>query len=147
MNIREPELADIPVWSKMRKELWPDSEDMNASELHAYCLGESIDIKQAFIAEVEAKVIGFIELNIRNYAEGSRKTEVPYIEAWYVHPEFHGKGYGKQLIQKAENWVLNNGFTELASDTQVANKRSISVHKHLGFTETDRIVCFLKQLN
>ncbi|MEJ2621755.1 MAG: GNAT family N-acetyltransferase [Candidatus Thiodiazotropha sp.] len=68
-------------------------------------------------------------------------------EAPSSHPEFHGKGYGKQLIQKAENWVLNNGFTELASDTQVANKRSISVHKHLGFTETDRIVCFLKQLN
>jgi hypothetical protein len=49
----------------MRKELWSDSEDMNASELHAYCLGESIDIKQAFIAEVEGKVIRFIELNIR----------------------------------------------------------------------------------
>jgi aminoglycoside 6'-N-acetyltransferase I len=65
---------------------------------------------------------------------------VPYIEAWYIHPEFYGKGYGKPLIQKAEYWVKNNGFTELASDTQVANIRSISVHKHLGFTETDRIV-------
>jgi aminoglycoside 6'-N-acetyltransferase I len=49
----------------------------------------------AFIAEVEGKVIGFIELSIRNYAEGSRKPEVPYIEAWCIHPEFYGKGYGK----------------------------------------------------
>ena len=146
MRIREPDLADIPCWSEMRKALWPDPKNQNRSELQAYFSGKSTDIKQAFLAELEEKVIGFIELNKRNIVEGSRNSQVPYIEALYIEPEFHGHGCGKQLIVGAENWAISKGFTELGSDTNIENIKSISVHKHLGFNETDRIVCFLKQL-
>ena len=89
---------------------------------------------------------GFLELNVRNYAEGSRANRVPYIEGWFVTADLRGRGHGKQLIETAEQWALKNGYNELASDAELENEASIAAHKALGFTEVDRVVCFIKQL-
>jgi aminoglycoside 6'-N-acetyltransferase I len=146
MVIREPNEKDIAQWSEMRTALWPETNDGHLSEIKEYFSGSSIDIVQAYIAEVGSVIVGFLELNIRNFAEGSRHPRLPYVEAWYIKPEHQGKDYGKQLMHKAEQWAKSQGYTELASDTEVDNHRSISMHKHLGFVETERIVCFLKRL-
>jgi aminoglycoside 6'-N-acetyltransferase I len=47
----------------------------------------------------------------------------------------------------AEKWALSLGYNELASDTEIENEQSISIHSHLGFKEIERIVCFLKRLD
>jgi aminoglycoside 6'-N-acetyltransferase I len=147
MDIREATESDLQQWSEMRAALFPKSSDNHVVELEEYFRGESIDITQAYIVLAEKEIVGFLELNIRSYAEGSRNPKVPYVEAWYVKPEYQGKGYGSQLMQKAEEWAKVQGFSELASDTDIDNHRSIVMHKHLGFVETDRLICFLKQLD
>ena len=131
---------------EVRTSLWPETADCHGSEIDEYFAGTSIDIVEVLIGEVDSKVAGFLELNIRNFAEGSRSAQVPYIEAWYVKPEFQGRGYGRELMRHAEDWAREKGFDELASDTEVDNMRSIEMHKHLGFEETERVVCFLKRL-
>jgi aminoglycoside 6'-N-acetyltransferase I len=147
MIIRKATKKDIQEWSEMRTALWPDSKAAHISEINEYFSGSSVDVVVTFIAEVESQVIGFLELNIRNFAEGSRHSKVPYVEAWYIKPTHQTKGYGKQLMQHAEKWAMSLGYTELASDTDTDNHRSISMHKYLGFEETGRIVCFLKKLS
>ncbi len=150
VNIREATKQDIAQWSQMRTQLWPDTDDNHLSEINEFFAGESIDIVTVFIAEVVGRegnqVVGFIELNIRNFAEGSRKPAVPYVEGWYIKPTHQAKGYGKKLMQAAESWALSQGYDELASDTELGNTHSIDVHKRLGFVETERVVCFLKTL-
>ena len=146
MNIREATRKDVVVWSEMRTVLWPETDDKHLSEINAYFDGESIDIIKVFLAERESEIIGFLELNIRNFAEGSRNSAVPYVEGWYVKLAHQGKGYGKKLLQRAESWALSQGYTELGSDTEIDNEHSIQVHKYLGFEETERVVCFLKKL-
>lgn len=146
MIIREASEKDMLQWSMMRTALWPNTEDAHISEIKEFFSGSSIDIVQAFVVEVGSEIVGFMELNIRNFAEGSRNSKLPYVEAWYIRPEYQGEGYGKQLMQKAEHWAISQGYTELASDTEIDNHRSISMHKYLGFLETERIVCFLKKL-
>jgi aminoglycoside 6'-N-acetyltransferase I len=54
---------------------------------------------------------------------------------------------GRTLIQAAEEWVLSRGCRELASDAQLDSHVSIEAHRRLGFTETERLVCFLKRLD
>ncbi|SMF56618.1 aminoglycoside 6'-N-acetyltransferase I [Alteromonadaceae bacterium Bs31] len=130
----------------MRTSLWPDTEDCHLAEIDEYFGGRSIDIQQAYVAELEGAIIGFLELNIRNFAEGSRKPKVPYVEAWYVKPHYQNSGYGRQLMLRAEQWALSLGYSQLASDTTIENERSIAMHKNLGFKETERVVCFLKSL-
>lgn len=148
MKIRPAKLSDLSAWAKLRTQLWPDTPDGHIAELQEFFNNESIDIEETLLLEdKEVGVCGFIELNIRNFAEGSRQSKIPYVEGWYVSSEFRNNGYGKQLMAAAENWALQQGFNELASDTEIDNKKSIAIHKQLGFTETDRVVCFLKKLH
>ena len=146
MTIRAVTVDDTDVWSEMRTALWPDTDDDHLSEIHDYFNDRSSDMVAVFIIEEGLDSVGFIELNIRNYAEGSRQTKVPYVEGWYIKPDYQGRGYGKRLMQHAEAWAMSLGYSELASDAELDNERSISVHKQLGFQETDRIVCFIKHL-
>ncbi len=146
MVIRQATAADMTQWSELRSALWPDSDDNHVTELTNYFAGTSTDIVITYLAEVDAEVIGFIELNIRNFAEGSRNPRVPYVEGWYIKPQYQGQGYGSRLMQQAEKWALGHGYSELASDAEIDNHHSISLHKRLGFRETERTVCFLKNL-
>ena len=147
MNIRKATPNDAEQWSQMRTDLWPDTPDHHYREIQAYFAGTSIDIEALIILEVDANIAGFIELNIRNFAEGSQNPQVPYVEGWYIKPAYRNKGYGKALMKYAEQWALAKGFKELASDTELDNHKSIAIHQGLGYKETERVVCFLKKLN
>ncbi len=148
MLIRTANAADLSAWAAMRSQLWPDGSDQHAGEVKAYFAGDSIDIKCCYVIEkATGELCGFLELNVRNFAEGSRQSAVPYVEAWFIKPEYQGQGLGKKLMQQAEQWARQMGHHELASDTEVHNHKSIAIHQNLGFTETERVVCFLKKLN
>ena len=71
---------------------------------------------------------------------------MPYVEAWFVRSDCRGQGWGKRLMEQAEQWALEQGYSELASDTELINAHSIAMHRALGFEETERVVCFLKKL-
>ncbi|MBJ7537643.1 GNAT family N-acetyltransferase [Marinomonas transparens] len=146
MKIRQVIKVDTEEWSQMRTALWPDTKDGHRAEIEEYFAGTSIDIEKAYVAELEDDIIGFLELNIRNFAEGSRKRNVPYVEAWYIKPKYQNQGYGRHLMRQAEQWAVSLGYSELASDTTIDNGKSIAMHKRLGFMETERVVCFLKSL-
>jgi len=147
MNIRKAEKKDLNSWASMRNTLWPDRIDIHTAELEAYFSGSSIDIVECFVSENDSgQMLGFIELNIRNFAEGSRSPRIPYVEGWFIAAPHRHKGYGIALMKQAEVWALKQGYQELASDTEIDNLKSIVIHKKLGFKETERVVCFLKKL-
>ena len=85
-------------------------------------------------------MVGFLELRLRNYAEGTDSLAVPYVEGWYVDPEYRLRGAGASLMRHAESWARQSGYSELASDTEIENMDSIAAHQALGFEVTDRIV-------
>lgn len=130
----------------LRAMLWPDSIETHQQELRDYFQQRSPYITEVLVAEENGQLKGFIELNVRSYAEGSEANQVPYIEGWYVAEDCRGQGYGKLLVNAAETWAIANGFSELASDSQLHNHRSIHAHQALGFVEVDRVVCFIKKL-
>ena len=146
MTIRKISIDDSPLWVRFRTKLWPWGADTHADEIAEFFAGSSIDIEEVFVVENDAgEVVGFIELNTREFAEGSRHPQVPYVEAWFVEEDHRHRGYGRELMHAAEHWARQNGFSELASDAEITNTRSIELHKLLGFEETERIVCFLKK--
>ena len=146
MDIRTVNPKDIASWAIMRNKLWPDSEENHMKELKDFFSGDGTYIDETFVIEEKGELVGFIEINIRNYAEGSMLSRVPYVEGWYIEPSHQNRGYGKALMEAAECWAKKKGFSELASDAEVENKISIQAHKNLGFKEVDRIVCFLKKI-
>ena len=89
---------------------------------------------------------GFVEIGSRNYAEGCETTPVAYLEGWYVDPDVRRTGLGANLVEAAETWALQHGFSEIASDTELDNSISLQAHVSLGYTEVERQICFRKQL-
>lgn len=147
MKIREITPEDREIWSQYRTLLWPETDDNHLAEIDIFFSGASLDIAQVFLAEDNrGNVAGFIEMNIRGYAEGCQNSPVPYVEGWYVHTPYQGQGIGNALMDRAEQWAMEKGYSELASDAEVDNAKSIAIHKQLGFEEVERIVCFAKKL-
>ena len=91
MEIREAKNSDIKGWLKLRMALWPDAEDEHLSEINKFFSEGSRFIEKVYVVDREGDLVGFMELNIRSYAEGSRKSKVPYVEGWYIVPEYQGQ--------------------------------------------------------
>lgn len=147
MIVRRAEKQDNDEWARLKNDFTPDHRSQHQHDTQQYFMGFDTDIIDVFVLDKGyGKLGGFIELNIRSFAEGSRATAVPYVEAWYVEPALRHLGYGKELMRTAESWAKQMGYRELASDSRLENEASIASHKALGFDEVQRIVCFIKKL-
>lgn len=92
-------------------------------------------------------LVGFAQVNLRyDYVEGSETSPVGYLEGIFVNENFRGKGYAKELLMECENWAKSKGCREFASDCELNNINSLNFHKALNFKETNRIICFIKNL-
>lgn len=97
-------------------------------------------------ARSDGRLGGFVEIGSRTYAEGCTSTPVAFLEGWYVDPDLRRQGLGRALVRAAEQWALEHGFTEIASDTELENDASLAAHLALGFEEVERQICFRKRL-
>ena len=126
-------------------ELWEDCSF--EEELASYSGIIDSETETCYLVKEKGNYIAFVHISIRNdYVEGSNDLPVAYIEAIYVKPNDQKRGIARILINVAENWAIQKGLCQLASDTSIANETSIEFHKKVGFTEVERIVCFIKDL-
>ena len=153
INIRTIQASDAAAWSALRVEFLPEIKDISQAEVDAFFQGndsnqENIsNLQEVLIAlDDSKKMVGLIELNLRDNVPGSSQQTTPYIEAWFVSPDCQGQGIGKALIHAAEQWAIQQGFQELGSDAPITNEKSVNLHKQLGFNEIERVVCLLKPL-
>jgi aminoglycoside 6'-N-acetyltransferase I len=132
----------------MRHALWPESSlSEHENEIEKFFSSQAREPLAVLIAEDEAgNPVGFAELSIRPFAEGSRTSPVAYLEGWFVAAEARRQGVGRLLVKAAESWARAQGCSELASDSYAANVVSIAAHRAVGFADAGLIRCFLKEL-
>ena len=94
----------------------------------------------------DGSLAGFVEAGSRPYAEGCDTSPVGYVEAWYVDDDLRRQGYGRALLQAAEDWARTQGYHEMASDALLDNETSHRAHRASGYAEVERIVTFRKGL-
>ena len=68
------------------------------------------------------------------------------MEGIYVDPQIRRQGVARALVDAVEEWGRKIGCREFASDALLENTSSHSMHRGLGFEETERVVYFRKQL-
>ena len=135
----------IEDYRDLRIELWPDCKEDCDREIATMLA--SPERWAVFVVSLEDdKAVGFLEVSLRDYAEGANSAPVAYLEGWFVADEHRRRGLGKALVKAAENWAILRGCSEIASDTWIENEVSIAAHQRLGYKEVERQVCFLKQL-
>ena len=147
MHIRPVTRADRDEWLRMRKILYPNSAPEEVDEWLESEHGTLLVGVAVFVADRgDGCLAGFVEIALRNYAEGCVTTPVAFLEGWYVDPDVRRRGVGAWLVKAAEDWARARGLEEIASDTTLDNAVSREAHLALGFEEVERQICFRKAL-
>jgi aminoglycoside 6'-N-acetyltransferase I len=141
MEIRPVRPPDAGEWLRLRLALWPDTDpEEQASEIAQFFAGLPLPTLQAaFVCQrPEGGLCGLVEVSIHSTAPGCRTDRIGYLEAWYVDPDWRGRGVGRELAARAEAWAKVEGCLEMASDTTPFYPLSPAAHAALGYEEVER---------
>jgi len=131
-------------YRRLRILLWPDCAEVCDVEVERIIANPRWAV---FLARDERdEVIGFLETNLREYADGAETSPVGYLEGLYVEANYRQRGIARSLIEKGEQWARSQGCTEIASDCLIDNDVSFQVHTRMGYREVERQIIFLKRL-
>lgn len=144
MKIRALEATDWDEWLRMRIALWPDhTVDEHRAEMSQVVAD---DVMTVFVADRGGLLGGFLEVSLRKYADGCTTSPVGYLEGWYVDADLRTQGIGRALVQAAEQWAIDRGCREMASDCLIDNEVSYRAHLAIGYRETERLIHFKHDL-
>ena len=143
--IRKAEMCDAKTVAELAVRLWPEH---STEELEAE-FGELLkDTSCAiFLAEQDDEAVGLAQCQLRHdYVEGTDSSPVGYLEGVYVAEPYRNQRIASALLAACEDWAREMGCTEFASDCELKNTDSLRFHLAAGFTEANRIICFVKEL-
>ncbi len=147
--IRPLTAEDVDGWAALRSQLWPACE-LADSQADWEDMREGVDACgqpcTVLLAFQEDRLVGFVEVTLRAYADGCETSPVGYLEGWFVVEELRGNGLGRALVNAAEAWARGQGCKEMASDTESFNKVSKKAHEAIGYEVVETIVQFRKDL-
>jgi len=144
MEIHEASVRHLDHLLSLRKRLWPpDETDDFETEIMDIIKSPCMT---AFLVYENENCAGFAEIAIRDYADGCSRRNVGYLEGIYVEPAYRQRGFAMSLIRKAEEWLIQQGCVEIASDSELDNQLGIRLHKAAGFDELKPAVRFIKKL-
>jgi len=135
MSVRRMRDGDVETVRDLLRRLWSDSGDYDFA-------GETVFVWD----RGDGVVGGFVSVSIRPWAEGCASEPVAYIEGWFVDEDLRRRGAGAELLEAAENWARERGFTEIGSDAEFDNDISVIAHLQLGYRRTTRLQFFKKDL-
>ena len=97
-------------------------------------LGWVLASDRAVVAEVEGRTVGFAVTTLGlkgNYAHLIRVA---------THPDYRGRGIGRQLVVDAIRFSREAEAPGLALNTQASNRISRSLYESLGFRQTGHVL-------
>lgn len=90
-----------------------------------------------FVALLDGKVVGTVMVGYEGHSG--------WLNYLAVAPEHQGKGYGKELVQKAIEELAKLGCPKVNLQVRKANSSAVEFYKHIGFVE-DETLSFGKRL-
>lgn len=84
-----------------------------------------------FIGEVSHAVMAFMQVQENLTLMSGKLAE---LNAVVVDEQFRGKGYGKQMMKMAEEWVKARGLPKLRLGSRSSRTESHEFYKKYGFT-------------
>lgn len=143
--IRKAEKSDAKTVAELACKMWTDSTaEALTADFETLVADETASV---FLCYEKDTPVGFAQCQLRkDYVEGTGQSPVGYLEGIFVEENFRKCGYAKKLLSACEQWAKEQGCTEFASDCELGNHQSHTFHLYSGFTEANRIICFVKKL-
>lgn len=140
-----PRGGDDRTWLALRIALWPEGSEAEHLSWMAGTLARGHYVRLA--ASAAGSAVGFVEASRRvDYVNGTTSSPVAFLEGLYVEPGARRRGVARALVESVVSWALEQGLTELASDSLTGNVDAHAAHRALGFEETERVVYFRRPL-
>jgi ribosomal protein S18 acetylase RimI-like enzyme len=109
---------DKKEWSKHMEEVFENFAKQENSEIYVAEDENHSFVGYLFVGESRNLMIG---------------KSSGYIYDIYVKKEFRGKGIGKQLIKKAEDYCRERGYTRLSLMVSARNQPALRLYESTGF--------------
>ena len=94
--MEELDQSELQHWLDLRCLLWPGGSGDHLNEIQQYFCGQNPHIEGVWgVRSKGIPVMGFLELSLRSYAEGTSDSPVPYVEGWFVRADARGRGAGQ----------------------------------------------------
>ncbi|MBQ9886905.1 MAG: GNAT family N-acetyltransferase [Lachnospiraceae bacterium] len=143
--IKRAKIEDAGELANLAIQMWMDNNLEDLTE--EFCKLVMNKEAACFIKYVDGKPIGFAQCQLRHdYVEGTKSSPVGYLEGIFVSEGYRKKGYAAELLSECEKWAKEKGCSEFASDCELDNDESMRFHMAVGFAETNRVICFRKEL-
>ena len=122
----------------------------NLEKLHLNIPGTAyfdpqLDHMSAYYSHDTKKRIYFVALDETDrviggvgVAEFEGLSDCAEIQKLYLDDSTKGKGYGKELMQIAENWAKEAGYKQLYLETHSNLKAAMKLYEKLGFRQIER---------
>ncbi len=85
------------------------------------------------VLEKDGQVVGFVWMSL---VSTLLDTCVGYIKNIYVARELRGRGYGRMLLEAADEWFQTHGATKATLDASVDNEQAVGLYEHVGYRTT-----------
>ncbi|MCH9657015.1 MAG: GNAT family N-acetyltransferase [Planctomycetes bacterium] len=130
MQFREIQREDIPALFAVRIATWdnPRGEaELNALGITVDSVSQMLEEShRGWLCEIENRVVGFVL--------GNKETGEMWVIA--VLKEHEGKGIGKQLLTRIEEWLWSEGWKEIWLTTDLdESHRAVGFYRHLGWED------------
>lgn len=132
MNIREAQITDIETLFEIRTsvvENYQSREEIAELGITPKSVAQMLQTDcRAWIAEIDGQPIGFSLANV------TEKT----IFGLFVIPSFEGRGAGRALMEKTEDWLFSQNIEEIWLLTGKDSKlRAYGFYLHLGWNPVE----------
>ena len=138
-------LSLIPRLTEFNLPIWRDSSQMIAVDTEVLInklINQPADTTIFIAEDEEGQSLGFIHL--QSGSDYYNKEEHGHISDIIIAPEAEGRGIGRILIERAEEWAHTKGYRSLSLSVFTQNQRAREVYKRMGFGED--IIKYVKML-
>lgn len=157
ISLRKASISDLAILQKWDEEPHVIESDLNDDWQWEQELIRDVDWRDQFIAELEGRPIGFIQIIDPAKEESRYWGEVPdhlrAIDIWIGDLNHLGKGYGTEMMRLAiEHCFASLDVKAILIDPLESNERAHRFYERLGFQFLEKRQfgedrCFVYQLN
>lgn len=93
---------------------------------------------RVFVLEDENRIIGFVSVWAKVKTNGlvNEESELAYVSDLFVVAAYRGQGWGRALLQRAEEYALAQGATLLKIGVLADNIQARKLYNNFGFRES-----------
>jgi len=135
-DVEQLRLLGLVSWKQFQSDLTPDNwqklfNNLNRKETYVDLLAQSYCI---VCENDDGTIIGMAFLVPNGNPTDIYHTDWCYIRFVSVHPDFSGKGIGRQLTQECINMAKHNKEHTIALHTSEMMYKARHIYENLGFT-------------